>query len=74
MYTGLQGDLGAKLMSQNHNNLAVVDEESDQPIIDIQNNPSRKAINFELPKLDKQVLEMLELEQHEDIQSKIYSI
>lgn len=74
VYNGLGGDLGAKLMGQNHNNLAVVDEESDQPIIDLQNNPNRKAINFELPKLDKQVLEMLELEQHEDIQSKIYSI
>lgn len=28
---------------------------------------NQKAINFDLPKLDKQVLEMLELEQHEDV-------
>lgn len=30
----------------------------------------KKKINFDLPKLDKQVIEMLELDQNEDMESK----
>jgi hypothetical protein len=38
------------------------------------NQEGGKKINFDLPKLDKQVIQMLELDQNENEESKIYEI